>query len=139
MPDVFGDSGAPLMAPSTSHGSGGEPLALSMVGIEKYFGVVCALRNINLEVGRNEIVGLIGDNGAGKSTLVKILTGVFPPPGVSSLLQAEKSTGGATLFSAPTPTASKPSTRTSHWAKSRPCGAISSLGEKSPSRSDSST
>jgi simple sugar transport system ATP-binding protein len=53
--------------------------ALEMVNIEKYFGVVCALKDIDLKVGRNEIVGLIGDNGAGKSTLVKILTGVFPP------------------------------------------------------------
>jgi simple sugar transport system ATP-binding protein len=52
-----------------------------MVNIDKYFGSVCALKNINFEVGRNEIVGLIGDNGAGKSTLVKILTGVFPPSG----------------------------------------------------------
>jgi simple sugar transport system ATP-binding protein len=53
--------------------------ALRMVNIEKYFGSVCALKNINFDVGHNEIVGLIGDNGAGKSTLVKILTGVFPP------------------------------------------------------------
>lgn len=53
--------------------------ALRMVNIEKYFGLVCALKNINVEVGRNEIVGLIGDNGAGKSTMVKILTGVFLP------------------------------------------------------------
>jgi simple sugar transport system ATP-binding protein len=50
-----------------------------MINIEKYFGLVCALKNINFEVDHNEIVGLIGDNGAGKSTLVKILTGVFPP------------------------------------------------------------
>ncbi|HVM72124.1 MAG TPA: ATP-binding cassette domain-containing protein [Anaerolineales bacterium] len=55
------------------------PSALRMVNIEKYFGLVCALRKINMEVGANEIVGLIGDNGAGKSTMVKILTGVFPP------------------------------------------------------------
>jgi simple sugar transport system ATP-binding protein len=53
--------------------------ALRMVRIEKYFGLVVALRHIDLNVGRNEIVGLIGDNGAGKSTLVKILSGVFPP------------------------------------------------------------
>jgi simple sugar transport system ATP-binding protein len=53
--------------------------ALQMANIEKYFGPVCALKNINVEVGSNEIVGLIGDNGAGKSTMVKILTGVFPP------------------------------------------------------------
>ncbi len=57
----------------------GRPYALRMVDIEKYFGVVCALRHVNLEVGSNEIVGLIGDNGAGKSTMVKVLTGVFRP------------------------------------------------------------
>ena len=55
------------------------PYALRMVNIEKYFGLVCALKNINLEIGTNEIVGLIGDNGAGKSTLVKVLTGVHRP------------------------------------------------------------
>jgi len=56
-----------------------ELTSLRMINIEKYFGSVCALKNVNIEVGKNEIVGLIGDNGAGKSTLVKILTGVFPP------------------------------------------------------------
>ena len=50
-----------------------------MSNVQKWFGKVRALTNIDLEVGRNEIVGLIGDNGAGKSTVVKILTGVFPP------------------------------------------------------------
>jgi simple sugar transport system ATP-binding protein len=53
--------------------------ALQMVNIEKYFGRVRALSNINIGIGRNEIVGLIGDNGAGKSTFVKILTGVYRP------------------------------------------------------------
>jgi len=56
-----------------------ECLALRMVKVEKYFGLVCALKQIDLQVGSNEIVGLIGDNGAGKSTVVKILSGVFPP------------------------------------------------------------
>jgi simple sugar transport system ATP-binding protein len=55
------------------------PYAGRLVNIEKYFGPVCALKNVNLDIGRNEIVGLIGDNGAGKSTLIKIITGVFPP------------------------------------------------------------
>ncbi len=53
--------------------------SLRMIKVEKYFGSVCALKDITFEVGSNEIVGLIGDNGAGKSTLIKILTGVFPP------------------------------------------------------------
>src|SRR5205807_10364697 len=48
-------------------------------GVQKYFGAVHALRNIDLAIGRNEIVGLIGDNGAGKSTLIKVMTGVLRP------------------------------------------------------------
>jgi simple sugar transport system ATP-binding protein len=47
--------------------------------VQKYFGAVQALKNINLAIGRNETVGLIGDNGAGKSTLIKTLTGVLKP------------------------------------------------------------
>jgi simple sugar transport system ATP-binding protein len=47
--------------------------------VQKYFGAIHALRNINLAIGRNEIVGLIGDNGAGKSTLIKTVTGVLKP------------------------------------------------------------
>jgi simple sugar transport system ATP-binding protein len=49
--------------------------------VDKYFGAVRALTDINLAIGRNEIVGLIGDNGAGKSTLIKVMTGVMPPSG----------------------------------------------------------
>jgi simple sugar transport system ATP-binding protein len=48
-------------------------------GVQKYFGAVQALRDINLSIGVNEIVGLIGDNGAGKSTIIKVMTGVLKP------------------------------------------------------------
>jgi simple sugar transport system ATP-binding protein len=47
--------------------------------VQKYFGAVHALKNIDLAIGPNEIVGLIGDNGAGKSTLIKVMTGVLKP------------------------------------------------------------
>lgn len=53
--------------------------AIRVEDVQMWFGNVGALRNVNLAVGRNEIVGLIGDNGAGKSTLIKILTGVTRP------------------------------------------------------------
>lgn len=48
-------------------------------GVQKFFGPIQALSDIDLNIGRNEIVGLIGDNGAGKSTLIKVMTGVMAP------------------------------------------------------------
>ena len=45
--------------------------------VQKFFGAIQGLRDIDLAIGRNEIVGLIGDNGAGKSTLIKVMTGVL--------------------------------------------------------------
>ena len=38
-----------------------------------------ALNNVDFEVKRGEVVGLVGTNGAGKSTLLKIVSGVYKP------------------------------------------------------------
>lgn len=48
-------------------------------GLSKSYGHVEALIDVNFEVRKNEVVGLLGDNGAGKSTLIKMLSGVVRP------------------------------------------------------------
>jgi len=53
-----------------------EELLLEMKGINKNFGAVRALSEVDFHVFSGEVVGLVGDNGAGKSTLVKIISGV---------------------------------------------------------------
>lgn len=50
---------------------------VEMRGIDKSFGPVRALVNVNLRLMPGEVLGLVGDNSAGKSTLMKILTGAY--------------------------------------------------------------
>jgi len=38
-----------------------------------------ALKGINLEIEKGEIIGVIGTNGCGKSTLLRVITGIYPP------------------------------------------------------------
>ncbi len=48
---------------------------LSVRGVETYYGKIVALRGVDLDVERGEIVTLIGANGAGKSTLMMTICG----------------------------------------------------------------
>lgn len=53
-----------------------EKTLIRMIGVKKTFGHVKALDGIDLTLGYNEILGIVGDNAAGKSTLLKSLAGV---------------------------------------------------------------
>ena len=55
-----------------------------------WFGNVGALTGVDLTIGRNEVVGLVGDNGAGKSTLIKIITGVLKPSAGTVYIRDDK-------------------------------------------------
>ena len=47
--------------------------------LTKYFGPLCAVDHINLDIQKGEILGLLGPNGAGKTTTLRMLTGFIRP------------------------------------------------------------
>ena len=48
---------------------------LSLRGVSKSYGAVTAVRDIDLDVFRGQVLAICGDNGAGKSSLIKIISG----------------------------------------------------------------
>ncbi|WP_433468118.1 ATP-binding cassette domain-containing protein [Spirillospora sp. CA-142024] len=55
----------------------GDPV-LRLTGLNKSFGAVHVLHDVDLTVRLGEVVALVGDNGAGKSTLIKCIAGIHP-------------------------------------------------------------
>ena len=56
----------------------GETL-LKVENLTTHYGKIAALKGISFEVGKNQIVTLLGSNGAGKSTALKTLSGLIAP------------------------------------------------------------
>jgi ABC-type sugar transport system ATPase subunit len=52
---------------------------LAVRGVQKHFGPVQALYNVDLDLPAGKITALCGDNGAGKSVLTKCISGVYAP------------------------------------------------------------
>ncbi len=83
----------------------GEPI-IEMEGVDKYFDDFQALANINLKVGKQEVVVVIGPSGSGKSTLIRcinrlekhdngrvVVDGIELTDDVKSIQQVRKETG----------------------------------------------
>ena len=52
-------------------------ILMSTKGLNKSFGATHAVVNLDINIEKGDIMGLIGENGAGKSTLIKVITGAY--------------------------------------------------------------
>ncbi|ESZ09989.1 ABC transporter [Mesorhizobium sp. L2C089B000] len=68
---------------------------LRLEAIQKRFGGLVVLNNIDIAVGPNELIGLIGPNGAGKSTLFNVITALYTPTQGRIRFRGEDITGTA--------------------------------------------
>ncbi|MHA1293663.1 MAG: ABC transporter ATP-binding protein [Promethearchaeota archaeon] len=66
-----------------------EPV-IKLENVSKRFGDFLAVNNINLEVRRGEIIGLVGPNGAGKTTTIKMIAKLLKPTSGRILLKNNK-------------------------------------------------
>jgi len=63
---------------------------LSLRGINKSFGPVHVLKDVDLDVYPGQVTALVGDNGAGKSTLIKCIAGIYTPESGDVLFEGAK-------------------------------------------------
>ena len=66
------------------------PPVIRIEGVEKRFGKVEALRGVDLEVSRGEVVCIIGPSGCGKSTLLRCINGLNLPDGGRCLVDGHE-------------------------------------------------
>ena len=71
-------------------GGGPPPSAVALRGVSKAFGAVQANRDVDLDIPKGTIHGIVGENGAGKSTLMGILYGFHSADAGDILIAGEK-------------------------------------------------
>lgn len=59
-------------------------LVLETNGLQKSFGKFKALKDVNLQLHKGEVLGFIGPNGAGKSTTIRVILGLIKATGGSA-------------------------------------------------------
>jgi ABC-type polar amino acid transport system ATPase subunit len=91
-------------------GGTGEPMIV-LEGVDKWFGDFQALRDIDLSIGKQEVVVVIGPSGSGKSTLIRC---------INRLEEHERGGSSSTASSSPTTSAtSRRSAARPGWSSSR--------------------
>ena len=68
-------------------------MELELKDINKHFGGLLVLNNVNLRIDEPQLIGLIGPNGAGKTTLTNIIDGVYKPNSGEVWLNGERIDG----------------------------------------------
>jgi ABC-2 type transport system ATP-binding protein len=76
--DADGPAAAALAGPARTQAQPPAGLLAECVAVSRSFGNFRAVRDVSLQVGPGEIVGLLGANGAGKTTLIRMLLGLLP-------------------------------------------------------------
>ena len=66
---------------------------LKVESLDVAYGEIRALKGVGLEVGRGEIVTILGNNGAGKTTTLKTISGLLHPTAGTIMLEAEPLVG----------------------------------------------
>jgi branched-chain amino acid transport system ATP-binding protein len=69
---------------------------LEVRGLNKHFGGLLAVNDVNFSIARDEILGLIGPNGAGKTTLVRLISGILKADSGSIRFKNKEITGKKT-------------------------------------------
>jgi len=68
-------------------------ILLEVEGLDKRFGGLHAVKNVNMTIARGEIVGILGPNGAGKTTMFNLLTNFIAPDAGKVVFNAQSLRG----------------------------------------------
>jgi ABC-2 type transport system ATP-binding protein len=60
--------------------------AIKTTNLTKSFGDITAVKNLNLDIRKGELYGLVGPDGAGKTTTMRLLTGIMDPTSGDALV-----------------------------------------------------
>ena len=71
-------------APGIRRASANGDVAVRTTALRKVFGSLVAVDNLDLEIHRGEVFGLLGPNGSGKTTTIRMLCGLLEPSGGSA-------------------------------------------------------